>query len=150
MRAGRHTMLGGLWWVSDAGTLLGSCRALTLPGAALSVKLRLASGATGVLPGWIWGQMWGRPCSELQWRYPAGGGLAFVGALALLCSALVACGQSTQRRKAGAAPDRKQQYEQLPTQEDLEVQGGSDGKQAACQEGGPAVVELTATTSNPV
>ena len=73
-----------------------------------------------------------------------------MGALVLLCSALVAYGQSTQRRKPGAAPDHRQQYEQLPTQEDLVVQGGSDGKQAACQEGGPAVVELTATTSNPV
>jgi len=73
----------------------------------------------------------------------AGGGLAFLGYLALLCQTLAACGQSVGCRKAVAS---MQQYEQLPVQEEThEVRKGPEPL-----EGGPAIVELTASTGNTV
>ena len=70
----------------------------------------------------------------------AGGGLAFLGYLALLCQTLVACGQRVGGRKA-VVP--MQEYQQLPVQEEShEVI-----KRPEILEGGPVVVELTSTAN---
>lgn len=76
----------------------------------------------------------------------AGGGLAFVGYLALLCQVLIAWGRPQEGR---AGVPTRQQYEQLPMQEGLQ-EDTYDGKAAVGQKDGPHIVELTATAANAV
>ena len=72
----------------------------------------------------------------------AGGGLAFMGYLALLCQCLVACGQV---RGGGGGGPAKQQYQRLPLQEDGIAVSGQ--KRPGSCENGSAILELTATAA---
>ena len=72
----------------------------------------------------------------------AGGGLAFMGYLALLCQCLVTCGQV---RGGGGGGHAKQQYQQLPLQEDGVAVSGQ--KRPGNCEDGSAILELTATAA---
>ncbi|CAL5224118.1 g6750 [Coccomyxa viridis] len=71
-----------------------------------------------------------------------GGGLAFMGYLALLCQCLVTCGQV---RGGGGGGHAKQQYQQLPLQEDGVAVSGQ--KRPGNCEDGSAILELTATAA---
>ena len=74
-----------------------------------------------------------------------GGGLAFIGYLALLCQSLKACGQVKGRARVGPS---WRQYQQLPVQED--GPSVSSQKRPEPGEGSRAIVELTVTAADSV